>query len=70
MRLPGRYRLGTAVMRLAFGVTPRQRIQPVVEEVERLIERSSPPSPARAAAMAGVLTALAAVLFGIWRRQK
>jgi acyl-CoA reductase-like NAD-dependent aldehyde dehydrogenase len=70
LRKPGHYRLGTAVLRLAFGVTIRQRLQPVVEGVEQLIERSNPPAPARTVATAGVLAALAAFLFGIWRRQK
>jgi acyl-CoA reductase-like NAD-dependent aldehyde dehydrogenase len=35
MRRPGQYRTGAAVMRLAFGVTPGQRFQPVIEEVKR-----------------------------------
>jgi acyl-CoA reductase-like NAD-dependent aldehyde dehydrogenase len=35
MRRPGNYRTGAAVMRLAFGVTPGQRLQPIVEEVKR-----------------------------------
>lgn len=35
LRRPGHYRLGTALLRLAFGVTPRQRLEPVVEEVNR-----------------------------------
>jgi acyl-CoA reductase-like NAD-dependent aldehyde dehydrogenase len=35
LRQPGHYRLGTALLRLAFGVTPRQRLEPVVEEINR-----------------------------------
>lgn len=70
LRKPGHYRLGTAVMRLAFGVTPKQRIQPVVAEVERIIENRNPPAPAKSMAAAGVLAALATVLFGLWRAHK
>ncbi|MFN8484937.1 MAG: aldehyde dehydrogenase family protein [Anaerolineae bacterium] len=33
LRKPGHYRAGAAVMRLAFGVTPQQRIGPVLEAV-------------------------------------
>ena len=35
LRRPGHYWLGTAILRLAFGVTPRQRLEPLVEEVNR-----------------------------------
>jgi len=35
LRQPGHYRLGSAILRLAFGVTPRQRLEPVVEELNR-----------------------------------
>jgi hypothetical protein len=61
MRKPGHYRLGTAILRLAFGVTPRQRIQPVVEEVERLAQKSPSRKPAVAV---GLATAALALAFG------
>jgi acyl-CoA reductase-like NAD-dependent aldehyde dehydrogenase len=63
MRKPGRYRLGAAILRLAFGVTPRQRVQPVVEEVERLIQ--SPPARKSALAVAaGLVMAAMALALG------
>jgi acyl-CoA reductase-like NAD-dependent aldehyde dehydrogenase len=33
LRQPGHYRLGTALLRIVFGVTPRQKLAPVIEEV-------------------------------------
>ena len=35
LRQPGHYWLGTALLRLFFGVTPRQRFEPVAEVVQR-----------------------------------
>ncbi len=68
MRQPGRYRLGKAVLRLAFGVRPDQRVQPIVEEAERLRERAGERRPATLAA--GILTSLAVFLFALWRRSR
>ena len=31
LRQPGNYKLGSTIMHLAFGVTPKQRLQPIVE---------------------------------------
>ncbi|MGH2537962.1 MAG: aldehyde dehydrogenase family protein [Candidatus Promineifilaceae bacterium] len=67
MRRPGHYRLGKGLLRLAFGVTPRQRLEPLVEEVGRLRQEKRLAGPAAAAA--GLL-ALAAVLFGVWRARR
>ena len=67
MRKPGHYRLGAAVMRLAFGVTPRQRVQPIAEEIERVVNKK--PAPA-AVATAGITAALAAVAYSMWRSRK
>jgi hypothetical protein len=66
MRKPGHYRLGSAILRLAFGVTPQQRIQPVVEEVERLVQKPSRRKPAVAVA-AGLATAALVLAFGARR---
>ncbi len=33
MRQPGNYKLGSAIMRLAFGVTPKQRLRPIIESL-------------------------------------
>jgi acyl-CoA reductase-like NAD-dependent aldehyde dehydrogenase len=38
MRKPGNYHLGEAVMRAAFGVTARQRVQPLVDGVKRRVK--------------------------------
>jgi acyl-CoA reductase-like NAD-dependent aldehyde dehydrogenase len=34
LRQPGHYRLGSAILRLAFGVGPRQRLEPIIEAIE------------------------------------
>lgn len=67
MRKPGQYRLGTAILRLAFGATPRQRVQPLVEEVERLAEKPFARKPVIAA---GLATAMVAIALGARRDRK
>jgi acyl-CoA reductase-like NAD-dependent aldehyde dehydrogenase len=69
LRKPGHYRLGAGVMRLAFGVTPRQRIQPIAEELARIREKRSGSRPFSLLA-AGITSVLAAALFGLWRLRK
>lgn len=69
MRKPGQYRLGTAILRLAFGVTPRQRVQPIVEEVERLVQKPSSRKPAVAVTV-GLTTAALALIFGVRKALK
>ncbi len=70
MRDPGNYRLGAAVLRLAFGVTPRQRLQPVVEAVEAIEWHAVKPKLGKMATALGLAAATAAFLFGLlrWRR--
>jgi acyl-CoA reductase-like NAD-dependent aldehyde dehydrogenase len=58
MRKPGHYRLGAAIMRLVFGVTPRQRVQPVVEELEQLAAKPMSRKPVAAVAAGLVVAAL------------
>ena len=58
---------GTAVLRLVFGVTPQQRVQPVVEA---LAEAKIKPQTSKIAAAAGVTAALAAIIFSLWRGRK
>jgi acyl-CoA reductase-like NAD-dependent aldehyde dehydrogenase len=41
LRQPGYYRLGTIVMHLVFGVTPKQRAKPIVEEIEKRRQQRS-----------------------------
>jgi succinate-semialdehyde dehydrogenase/glutarate-semialdehyde dehydrogenase len=67
MRSPGHYRLGKAITRFFFGVTPRQRIEPVTElwdemEMEPVVKKT---------AVAAVLsTVLGGVLLGWLRLRK
>lgn len=70
MRDPGNYRLGAAILRLAFGVTPRQRLQPVVEAAEAIEWQEVKPKLGKMATALGLATAMAAFLFGLfrWRR--
>lgn len=56
-------------MRLAFGVTPRQRVQPVVEEIERLVQKPAARKPAVAVA-AGMALALLTFAAGARRALK
>lgn len=69
MREPDHYRLGSAVMHLVFGETPRQRLKPVVEAVEELELDSMPPAGKVAAAL-GITAAIAAFLFNIFRSRE
>jgi acyl-CoA reductase-like NAD-dependent aldehyde dehydrogenase len=74
LRQPGYYRLGVAIMHLAFGVTPKQRIKPISEEVERFKRKRAAlkPRSSRAGAVltAGVVGAAAALAFAIFRGRK
>jgi acyl-CoA reductase-like NAD-dependent aldehyde dehydrogenase len=67
MRSPGNYRLGTAILHAMFGVTPRQRVQPVVAELERVSEKTHVPVKTAFAA-AGLFAALAALLLSLRNR--
>jgi DNA-binding IclR family transcriptional regulator len=64
MRQPGRYRLGAAILRMAFGVTPRQRVQPIAEELERLTKNRKKSASAVVAAT-GIAAGLAVIAFGL-----
>lgn len=70
MRNPDNYRLGKAVMHLAFGVTPQQRLKPVVETVESLEIDELKSRAGKLAASLGITTALALFLVGLWRGRK
>lgn len=67
MRSPGQYRLGTAVLHFMFGVTPRQKLKPVVEGVESVAEKGKVPFKT-AVALSALFTALAAILFSLRNR--
>lgn len=65
LREPGRYKLSAAILRLAFGVTPRQRVQPVVELLQ---EDEAKPKPKQMLAVAGVTAAVATLLAAVVAR--
>ncbi len=67
LRYPNHYRLGAAVMRMSFGVTPRQRLQPITELWE---EVELPPITGKVVAGAGAATAIAALAIGLFRSRK
>jgi succinate-semialdehyde dehydrogenase/glutarate-semialdehyde dehydrogenase len=70
MRYPGRYKLGKAIMRLAFGVTPQQRIEPIVEVVESVTKVEVKQNVGRLATVLGGLVGVTAVIFGLFRWRK
>lgn len=67
LRSPNHYRLGAGVMRMAFGVTRRQRLQPIRELWE---EVELPVRSGKIVATAGVLGAITAVIIGLFRSRK
>ena len=59
LRQPGHYQLGTALLRLFFGVTPQQRLEPAAE----IIQQHASVSAARRIGLGlGAAAALAALL--------
>ena len=69
LRRPGHYRLGGVIMRLMFGVTPRQRLEPVVEAARRQVNQASFGRVAVGVGAAGLLAA-AAFAFGLRRPRR
>jgi acyl-CoA reductase-like NAD-dependent aldehyde dehydrogenase len=69
LRQPGHYRLGTALLRLAFGVTPRQRLEPVAEELNRRAQGSESALLGLGLGTAALALALALV-FRPWRSHR
>lgn len=67
MREPNHYRLGAAIMRIAFGVTPQQRLQPLLEVVQTGETR---PLAGKALRTAGVTALFGAIAFGLLRTRK
>lgn len=67
LRQPGRYKLSAAILRLAFGVTPRQRFQPVVELLQ---EHQIKPKSNRLAAVAGTAMVVGAFFITLARMKK
>ncbi|MCA9971015.1 MAG: aldehyde dehydrogenase family protein [Anaerolineales bacterium] len=67
LREPDHYKLGTAVLRLAFGVTPQQRLQPLKEAVQ---DPEVQAAAGRVARVAGVTAVVATALLGLLRGRK
>lgn len=59
LRRPGHYQAGAAIMRLAFGTSPRQRLEPVTEQLERLDRKVDRRKAALGLGLAGLLGAAA-----------
>lgn len=74
LRQSGHYRLGVGVMHLAFGVTPKQRVQPIAEELERYKQNRNqtkkPSSRSGAILAASLMAAVAAVGLAVFRQRK
>ncbi|MBE2199608.1 MAG: aldehyde dehydrogenase family protein [Anaerolinea sp.] len=67
MREPNHYKLGAAIMRLSFGVTLQQRLQPIKEA---LADKELRPEIGRMARLAGVATAVIAFAVALFRAKK
>jgi acyl-CoA reductase-like NAD-dependent aldehyde dehydrogenase len=74
LRQSGHYRLGVGVMHLAFGVTPKHRVQPIAEELQRYKQNRNrakkQSSRSGAILVAGLVGAVAAVGLAIFRQRK
>ncbi len=66
-RSPGHYRLGKAITRFAFGVTPRQRLEPITE---LLSENGLDEKVGQAVKVTGVVAVVTAVILGLLRSRK
>ncbi len=66
-RTPGHYRLGKAITRLAFGVTPRQRLEPITEILDEI---GLDGKVSQAVKVTGAVAMVTAVLFGLLRSRK
>ncbi len=64
MRKPGHYSTGTTIMKLAFGVTPQQRLEPITDELRKL---KLPVDRRKAAVGLGIAGALGALAFGLFQ---
>jgi hypothetical protein len=69
LRKPGHYRLASAILRIVFGVTPKQKLEPVAEVLNRGTLGSAPGWLGLGLGAAGFLAALA-FAFGLRRRRR
>lgn len=65
LRQPGRYKLAAAIMRLAFGVTPHQRLQPIKEYLEENEIELQPEKISRWVAAIGLSAAVVTFMIGL-----
>jgi acyl-CoA reductase-like NAD-dependent aldehyde dehydrogenase len=64
MRKPGHYQVGAALMKLAFGVSAEQRLEPIADVIRKLTQ----PSQAKQVAVGvGLFGAVAALTFGLFK---
>jgi len=66
-RSPGHYRLGKAITRFAFGVTPRQRLEPITE---LFTENGLDDKVGKVVKATGVVAVVTAVFLGLLRSRK
>ena len=67
LRYPNHYNLMVGVIRMSFGVTPRQRVQPIQDWIS---EKEIIPMAGKAAAATGVMAAVTALAFGLFKARK
>lgn len=63
LRSPGHYKAGAAIMKLAFGVTPQQRLEPITEKLTEANQKINKRKAATGLGLAGLLGAAA---FGLY----
>ncbi|MCA9897997.1 MAG: aldehyde dehydrogenase family protein [Ardenticatenaceae bacterium] len=67
LRQPGNYKLGSSIIHLVFGTTPKQKLKPVVELLE---EKEVKPKVKKVGTAVTVTAALAAAIFAFVLRTK
>lgn len=70
LRRPGTYGISKAIMKLAFGVTPQQRLEPITDLLPVKTEEESSPQVTKMAALLGGVAALTAVVIAINKLRK
>lgn len=63
LRIPGHYRLGAALLRFLYGRTPRQRLQPVVDEAKYRVKRLDRTKLKTSLGILGILSVAAGLRF-------
>jgi len=69
LRKPGTYRLNKAILKMAFGVTPRQKLEPVTELIPLKSEQVAP-TAGKFALLTALVMAFATILFAFSRWRK